>query len=196
MKNKLFLFTIFTALVLALAACGGGDGATGENEGENTNDAATTYEPEDIKETDVCEVCAMAVADNEHATQIVLTNERSIKFDDIGCMYEWIEENGEDDIGTAFVRDYNSEQWFDFTEGTFVFDETIDTPMAYGIISFSDANEAEKFIEDFGKGDMLTYSDLANHEWVMHKEMMGHDHDDHDDHDTDEHNDEEHDEHD
>lgn len=198
MKNKLFLFTMLTVLVLALAACGGGGGATDENDNENSNAAATTYEPEDVKETDVCEVCAMAVPDNEHATQIILTNERSIKFDDIGCMHEWIEENGEDDIGTAFVRDYNSEQWFDFTEGTFVFDETIDTPMAYGIISFNDVDEAEKFIEDFGKGDMLTYADLANHEWVMHKEMMDHDHDDgshdHDAHGHDEDDEDEHDE--
>lgn len=167
MKNKLWLVTIFSVLLLALAACGGGD--------ENTTQA--TYEPEDVEETDVCEVCAMAVPNNEHATQIVLTNDRSLKFDDIGCMYEWIEENGEEEIGTAFVRDFNSEEWFDFNEATFVFDETIETPMAYGIISFIDESEAEQFIDEFGAGELMKRDDLANHEWKMYKEMMDHDHD-------------------
>src|SRR5690625_4099066 len=88
MKNKLFIFTIFTVLLLALAACGAEeDGVVDKNNSKSTNDTGTSYEPEGIKGTDVCEVCAMAVADNEHATQIVLTNERSLMFDDIGCMY-------------------------------------------------------------------------------------------------------------
>lgn len=183
MKNKLFLFTIFTALLFVLGACSGSDNGTTDETGEETSDVVETkYEPEDVKDTDVCEVCAMAVPNNEHATQIVLTNERSLKFDDIGCMYKWIEENGEDEIGTAFVRDYNTEEWFDFTAATFVFDEEIDTPMAYGIISFIDAAEAEQFVEEFGKGDILTRADLDEHEWKMYKEMMDHNHDEHDEH--------------
>ena len=43
-------------------------------------------------------------------TQIVLTNERSIKFDDIGCMIKWMKENGDEEVGMAFVRDYNTEE--------------------------------------------------------------------------------------
>lgn len=185
MKNKLFLFTIFAAILFVIGACGSGgaDGTKENNSDEgNSNKETTAYEPEDIKETDVCEVCAMAVPNNEHATQIVLTNDRAIKFDDLGCMHEWIDENGTDEIGTAFVRDYHSQQWFDYTEATFVFDETIDTPMAYGVISFIDEAEATLFIEEYGKGELLTYADLAEHEWEMHREMMDHDHDDHDEH--------------
>lgn len=177
MKKRLFLFTVLTMFVLALTACG--DAGEDANEVDETEDATTTaYEAEDVQENDVCEVCAMAVPNNEHATQIVLTNERSIKFDDIGCMYEWIEENGEEDIGTAFVRDYHSEAWIDFNEATFVFDETIETPMAYGVISFSDETEATAFIDEFGKGEQLSREDLKDHEWKMYKEMM---HDDMDD---------------
>ncbi|HZW67000.1 MAG TPA: nitrous oxide reductase accessory protein NosL, partial [Pseudogracilibacillus sp.] len=124
MRKKLFLFTILTALVFALVACGGND-----TDDAGTNDEGTTetaYEAEDVSENDVCEVCAMAVPDNQHAAQIVLTNDRSIKFDDIGCMHGWIDENGEDEIGTAFVRDFNTEEWFDFEEATFVYDEEIE----------------------------------------------------------------------
>lgn len=199
MKNKLFLFTIFASILLIFAACGGEDTTTNDESSTNatevseTEDTATAYEPEDVKDTDVCEVCAMAVPNNEHATQIVLTNERSIKFDDLGCLYKWIQQNGEDEIGTAFVRDFNSEEWFDMNEATFVYDEEIPTPMAYGVISFMEASEAEAYVEEFGKGTILTKSELDNHEWKMNKEMMmGNDHDH--DHDHDEHNHDDHDE--
>lgn len=191
MKNKLLLLAIFTSIILIFSACGGGDQATDDSltdETETTESTESTlaYEPEDVKDTDVCEVCAMAVPNNEHATQIVLTNERSIKFDDIGCMFKWINENGEDEIGTAFVRDYNSQEWFDLNEATFVYHEEIETPMAYGVISFINESDADAFVEEFGKGDILKRNDLNNHEWKMNKEMMGHGHDhdhEHEDHD-------------
>ncbi len=202
MKHKKWLlFSIFAAILLVFAACNSEDSATDEakttDEGEATEtetaETELAYEPEPIKDTDVCELCAMAVPDNQHATQIVLTNERSIKFDDIGCMIKWMKENGDEEVGMAFVRDYNTEEWFDVNEGTFVYHEEIMTPMAYGVISFKDANDAEAFIEEFGKGEILTRSDLDNHEWKMNKEMMekmkeehGHDHDDHE-HDHDDH---------
>lgn len=186
MKNKLFLFTILTALVFALVACGGNDTDNADDaETDNEEITETAYEAEDVSENDVCEVCAMAVPDNQHATQIVLTNDRSLKFDDIGCMHGWIDENGEDEIGTAFVRDFNTEEWFDFEEATFVYDEEIETPMAYGVISFADEAKAEEFVEEYGKGDLLNRADLSKHEWKMNKEMMDHGHD-HDEHDHDE----------
>lgn len=177
MRKNIFTFSILLVLLLVFVSACGDEGNSDTNE-MVTDEAEKTelaYEPEAIEDTDVCEVCAMAVPNNEHATQIVLTNDRSLKFDDIGCLQEWIDEHGEDEIGTAFVRDFNSEEWFDMTNGTFVYDETIETPMAYGVISFKDESEADDFIEDFGAGEKLTKDDLANHEWEMNMDMMDHD---------------------
>lgn len=203
MKNKLFLFTIFASILFIFAACGGEDTSTNNDnttdETETTQSAdveetAEVYEPEEIKDTDVCEVCAMAVPNNEHATQMVLKNHRSLKFDDLGCLYKWVEQNGEDEIGKAFVRDFHTEEWLDINDATFVYHEEIPTPMAYGVISFKDASEAEAYVEEFGKGTIMTKNELDQHEWKMNKEMMmGHDHDhDHDDHDGHDHDDDEH----
>src|SRR5699024_10661173 len=114
---------------------------------------------------DVCEICAMAVADDQHATQIILKNERSLKFDDLGCLYEWIEENSEDEIGAKFVRDFNTEEWILLEEATYVFDENIETPMAYGIISFEEQTDAEQYVEDNGFGKLLTANELDDHKW-------------------------------
>ncbi len=182
MRNKFLLLFVLLLTVGIVVACGNNDEATIDGETEATNETEEfAYEPEDVADTDICDVCAMAVPDNQHATQIVLTNERSLKFDDIGCLHAWIDENGEDDIGTAFVRDYHTEEWIDIENASFVYEETIETPMAYGVISFQDREEAEEFIEDFGKGTLMTRDDLYDHEWSMNKEMMDHHDDEHED---------------
>lgn len=180
-RNIFLLMLIF--LLTVLAACGN-DSTNGEDASNNGEAEELAYTPEDIQETDVCEVCAMAVPDDEHATQIVLTNDRALKFDDIGCLHQWKEENGEDDIGAEFVRDYHTEEWIQLKDATFVYDEEIMTPMAYGIISFKDSKDAEAYIETEGLGEILDVNDLASHHWERNMDMM-----DHHDHDHDHHHD-------
>src|SRR5699024_12186653 len=55
---------------------------------------------------------------------------------------------------------------------TFVYDENIQTPMAYGVISFKDEADAEKYVEEEGLGEILNPEELEEHEWKMNKEMM------------------------
>lgn len=186
MKKRNLLLLIFVLLISVLAACGN-DSETEDASSENGDTEELAYTPEEIQDTDVCEVCAMAVPQDQHATQIVLTNDRALKFDDIGCLYEWKEKNGEDDIGAEFVRDFHTEEWIQIKDATFVYDSEIMTPMAYGIISFADKKDAENFVEEEGKGEILTADNLANHHWERNMEMMqkmkeqhGHDHGDHD----------------
>lgn len=193
-KSNVFL-VVLAALMLVLAACGGDAGSDKDaTDGKDTNQEVAendatddkVYTPEDIKDTDVCEVCAMSVPDNQHATQIILKNEKSLKFDDLGCLHEWKDENGEDDIGAEFVRDFHTEEWIEIKDATFVYDEEIETPMAYGVISFKNADEAEAYIDEHGKGVVMDAAALASHEWKMNMDMMnhdGHDHGDDDGHD-------------
>src|SRR5690625_7574040 len=96
----------------------------------------------------------MAVADDQFATQIVLENDRALKFDDLGCLYEWLEENGTDEVGAKFVRDFNTKEWIQLEEATYVFDEAIETPMAYGVISFKNSEDAEQYVKDNGLGEI------------------------------------------
>ncbi|GEM_PF-1058157 len=187
MKKFNLLLIVSAALMMILVACGSMDEPESNSDAERAESSKTAeleYEPEDVNpDTDVCEVCAMAVADDQHATQIVLKNERSLKFDDLGCLYGWIEENSEDEIGAKFVRDFNTEEWTLLEEASFVFDEEIETPMAYGMISFKNQADAESYIDENGLGELLSADDLENHKW----EMMDHSHDDHDGHNHDEH---------
>lgn len=199
MKKFNLIVIVLAIFTLILAACGTNDntneGVDVDSKGAESNETTElAFEPEDINpDTDVCEICGMAIADDEYATQIVLKNERALKFDDIGDLFVWIEENGEDEIGAKFVRDFNTQEWIQLEDATYVYDVEIDTPMGYGVISFKDSKDAEIYIEENGIGELLSAKDLNDHEWKMDHDHEEHDmhenhdeHDAHDDHENDE----------
>lgn len=180
---------IFLVILLlgTLVACSENNNESDHADTETkTDEIMKKYPAKEIDaDTDVCAICAMALADNQHATQIVLKNDRVLTFDDLGCLYQWIEDNGEEDIGAKYVRDFHSQEWLLMDQATYVFDEHIETPMAYGVISFKDADEAKIHIEKEATGELLSVDQLADHKW----EMMHHDHDHHHDaYEEDEHN--------
>lgn len=142
---------------------------------------------------DRCEHCNMLVPDDANATQLLLSDGRSLKFDDIGCMVEWVGEHGLDNINVRYVRDFHSLDWIVMEEATFVFHEEFRTPMAYGVYSFSSINDAEAFVAEHGKGTIFSYEELETHHW---ESTMGEGHHHHgeatNDHDEEEHGKESH----
>ncbi|MEK5162800.1 nitrous oxide reductase accessory protein NosL [Paenibacillus sp. FSL R5-0527] len=156
MKKGFTALSLILIAMLALAGCG---------------KKAYTAQPVN-EDVDVCVICNMQVKDDAYATQIVTKEGKSLKFDDIGCMNEWKKQNGTDDIGMDFVRDYNDKAWIEFAKATYVYDPSIRTPMAYGIISFKDKASAEEFIKEQGVGQLLSAADLNNHTWEQSKGMM------------------------
>lgn len=137
------------------------------------------YKPVAVHEhTDRCAICNMSVTDDPHATQIIKKDGQPLLFDDLGCLYEWISQNGRDEIGVAFVRDYHTKEWIKLEDAYYVYDPSIRTPMAYGVISFSDKNAAQDFIDQEAKSGMLMdAAQLDNHKW----ERGGSGHHGHDD---------------
>jgi copper chaperone NosL len=130
------------------------------------------YKPVAIKEkTDKCEICHMAVKNNQFATEIILENGKSMVFDDIGCMYKWMKENKDKKIANSFVKDYESKDWIDPEKASYVYDKPIKTPMAYNVISFSAKKDAQTFIDKNG-GSILTYENLQKHSWEKNEEMV------------------------
>lgn len=141
-----------------------------------------SYTPQEInEETDVCVICKMAVKDNAYATQIVTKDGQSLKFDDLGCMNEWKQQNGTDTIGAAFVRDFHSNQWIPYEQAYYAYDPSYATPMAYGVVSFEKQADAEAYIQQQGAGTLMTSEQLASHSWAVNRDMMnmdGHGHGD------------------
>ncbi|WP_404328150.1 nitrous oxide reductase accessory protein NosL [Mesobacillus maritimus] len=156
MRKKLIHFMGLAGLLLLLAACG--------------NDEV---QPVDINEaTDTCEVCNMMVANNQHATQIVLENGKSMVFDDVGCMYDWIESHTNEEIAGKFVRDYDDKEWILVDDATFVYNQSVKTPMAYNVVSFKDKTSAESFAAENEGSTVMTASELAEHSWERNQDMM------------------------
>ncbi|MCU6712009.1 nitrous oxide reductase accessory protein NosL [Paenibacillus sp. J5C_2022] len=165
MKMKRWTVTAMLVIVITvLAACG-----------------KQEYKPEAInEETDRCAICNMAVKDDQYATQIITTDGQSLKFDDIGCMNTWKKENGTATIGASFVRDYNSKQWLNYEKAYYVYDQSLKTPMAYGIVSFEKKEDAESFVKEQGMGKLMTAEELAFHSWEVNRDMMQGHEDSHD----------------
>ena len=166
--KKLFSSVFIAMLIVVLVACG---------------DQEEVFAPEAINEgTDRCDVCNMLVPNDHHATQLILNDGQALKFDDIGDLFVWVDENGLDDVNVRYVRDYMTEEWIPIEEAMFVYDPEFRTPMAYGVYSFKSKDDAEALIDEEGKGILMSYTELEDHHWERNMDLMDH-HDQHDDHD-------------
>ncbi|WP_260984539.1 nitrous oxide reductase accessory protein NosL [Paenibacillus xylanexedens] len=131
------------------------------------------------EDVDICAICNMQVKDDAFATQLTTKDGKNFKFDDLGCMNEWKKENGTDNIGMDYVRDYNDKEWIEFNKATYVYDPSLRTPMAYGIVNFKDKASAEAFVAEQGVGKLMTAEELSSHDWTQNMDNMNMDGDGH-----------------
>lgn len=127
-----------------------------------------TYEPREINpETDVCYMCNMSITHVDYAAQVVLKNGDHVAFDDLGCLMEYIIEQGDEAIGAGFIRDTNSPQWLNIQEATYVYSKDYWTPMNYGVLAFSSQEEANQYMAE-QPGDIILYEELLTFNWGVH----------------------------
>ena len=128
-----------------------------------------TYEPRAVNpETDVCQICNMSVTHVDYAAQTVLKNGDPVVFDDLGCLMDYILQNGEGDIGASYIRATNSSDWLNIKEAVYVYSKDYWTPMNYGVLAFSSQDEAEKYMNE-EPGELLQYEDLLTLNWGVHE---------------------------
>lgn len=142
----------------------------------------TSHEPVDISlDSDQCFTCHMGVEDSQSATQSILTDGTPRIFDDVGCMLAYLQETN-DEVAISYVIDYDSGEWLDITEATFVHDQSIQTPMSYGFIAFSTEEAANQYIEENGHGERLSSEEVTAidnaslDEWYKGHEAEHHNH--------------------
>ena len=136
-KHFFKTFFFLSLLVLLLASCGQSEVIT----------------PQAIdEEVDICEACTMMVQDNQYSAQIVEPSGQISKFDDIGCMAMYINDNLPE--GQPYVRDFYSSEWVEVGNASFVFTDEVETPMNYGFLAFSSKTNAEKFLAESSGEEM------------------------------------------
>jgi len=89
---------------------------------------------------DACDGCRMAISDVHFAAQIVARSEEPLRFDDIGCMRDWLEGHGNGPRGAvAWVADHGSGAWVRAADAVYTQVEGRRTPMGSGLLAHADA---------------------------------------------------------
>jgi len=114
---------------------------------------------------DICERCKMIISEKDFAAQYKLSNGKTVKFDDLGCLIQYTHDTEKTSISEVYVMDYSSEGWIDGRKAYYIWTENINTPMGYGIISLKDGKEAKGLAEK-EKGKSLGSLKAAS-EWVL-----------------------------
>lgn len=127
------------------------------------------YPPEAINpDVDACAVCNMSIIEEAYATQLIDKTGTAYKFDDIGCMIKFLQdEKGKKlEISDRYVRDEETMEWVHMEDAYYVYHPDNVTPMAYGVLSFSSKERAESYLQKLGgKGTVFSADELFAHDW-------------------------------
>lgn len=155
------MLTVTVTLALALVGCGNGD-----------PDGPPTLR----LGRDECAECGMMIAEERCAAAILVESEEGLEyrlFDDIGCMLDWERGHAEAPPQARFVRDYDRVAWCEATGAGYLDETTVRTPMASGLLAFTDPSAAERGREAHG-GRVLSWDalDAARLAWLDRRDRI------------------------
>lgn len=116
--------------------------------------------------TDACDFCRMGIVDKGHASQLVTSKGKNLKFDAIECMLHFMVENQDNDYAYTLVS--NLEQpgtLINADKATYIISKNIPSPMGASLSAVSDKERGIKVIEEF-TGDIYTWTEIKD---VMRK---------------------------
>lgn len=114
--------------------------------------------PEIIYGEDVCAACGMIINETRYAAAYVTISGDAYRFDDIGGMLKYdLEAN--DAVHIYWAHDFNTEEWINAENATFVLDNNLTTPMGWGVAAFGAMADAEAYAAEHG-GVIATYAVL------------------------------------
>jgi copper chaperone NosL len=114
---------------------------------------------------DICERCKMIISEKDFAAQYKLSTDETVKFDDLGCMFHYMNGEEQAQISAVYVMDYDSKQWIDGESAYYVWTGNISTPMGHGIVALRGSQEAKK-LANKEKGKYLGSLKGAS-DWVL-----------------------------
>ncbi|HEX9423967.1 MAG TPA: nitrous oxide reductase accessory protein NosL [Pyrinomonadaceae bacterium] len=111
---------------------------------------------------DTCSYCKMAISEKQYAAELIDSEGQTFKFDDIGCMANFIKskKNAAKTIA-SFVMDFNERQWIKAEDAHYVRSSELSTPMNGGLIAFKTEAKAQEAGGKF-HGKLLRFKDIFN----------------------------------
>ncbi len=93
--------------------------------------------------SDGCDFCRMTISDGKSAAELITQKGRVYKFDDIGCMLRYIQEQKNTDVRTSYVSDYSgSNELIDVKAAWYVRHDEFKTPMGGNVAAFASRDAA------------------------------------------------------
>ena len=105
-------------------------------------------QPVPLESTDTCAFCRMAISEPRFAAELVDEAGEALKFDEIGCMWNFVKQHGSQ-RASEFVVDFDNGQWIKGEEAFYVQSPNINTPMSSGIIAVDTQQKAGSATKKF-----------------------------------------------
>lgn len=121
----------------------------------------TKLQPVAIEREDMCSYCKMAISEKKYAAEFIDSEEKVFKFDDMGCMLNFVKSKKISNVAAYFVMDFDEGQWLKADDAYFVRSSEVDTPMGGGFIAFRDQTKAQQAVEKF-KGKLFRFNEVVN----------------------------------
>jgi len=121
----------------------------------------TSIEPVEIQQGEPCSYCKMEISEKRYAGEFIDSDGKAFKFDDIGCMVNFVQTRKITNVAAYFVIDFDDHQWLKAEDTYFVRSSDIETPMGGGLIAFRDQGRAQKAVDKY-HGKLLRFKEVLN----------------------------------
>jgi copper chaperone NosL len=118
-------------------------------------------EPVAIEANDMCSFCRMSISEKRYAAELIDSDGRAFKFDDIGCLVNFIKQRRNNaSIQATFVMDFDRLEWLQAEKVSYVRSSEFKTPMNGGIVAFKDQSSAQAAAAKY-RGTMLAFAEVT-----------------------------------
>ncbi len=106
---------------------------------------------------DTCAFCRMTILDERLAAEYV-AGRQVVKFDEAGCLRDWVLRHDPGRAGVAWLRDYAGGGWVR-AESAVLVAGAVATPMSTNVVAFRDEVSADRLVRERG-GRRLPHAEL------------------------------------
>lgn len=109
-----------------------------------------------------CSLCKMKIVDLKFNAQLQTSKGRIHHFDSIECLVRWIEQNKNIEIKNAWVKDYITGEWVEFTKAFYLVSKNLPSPMGAFLSGYKTLEEIRN-MQNEKEGQIYEYKDLSNY---------------------------------